>query len=76
MNDPKCLSGAHCVETVNCTPESCPYERKGWKHTANCITHDCVHDWNSGPGVELELMYTATCKCGMTAFGHSMRFGP
>lgn len=67
-----------CTEIVTCTPETCPYGQKGWKHAAHCIKHRCVHDFGSGPWIEFEdgSGGTASCECRETAYGHSMRYAP
>lgn len=69
---PPCLDGRPCREEVLCTPETCP---GGWEHRVHCIKHICAHDFRSGPWIEIEGGGTATCKCGMTAIGHDMRYG-
>lgn len=73
---PSCTKGDNCREEVTCTPESCPHGQKGWRHTAQCIKHICAHDFNSGPQVDIDNGFSATCQCGMTAIGHAMRYAP
>ena len=73
---PPCTSGKRCTEEVLCTPETCPYGQKGWKHTANCVKHHCAHDFESGPWIEFENGATSSCACGMTSFSHDMRYAP
>lgn len=73
---PPCTDGERCREETLCTPEDCPYGQKGWQHTAYCVKHICAHDFRSGPTVETWGGVTATCKCGMTAESHDMRYAP
>jgi hypothetical protein len=73
---PPCTNGAQCTEEVTCTPETCQYGQRGWQHAVHCVKHHCAHDWSSGPEVEMDGGVTASCACGMTAFSHSMMYGP
>lgn len=75
---PPCSNGQHCREEVTCTPETCPHGQKGWRHTADCIKHHCVHDFQSGPIIEFDdgAGMSTTCACGMSAFSHAMRYAP
>ncbi len=73
---PPCLNNKPCREEVTCTPETCPYQQKGWEHTAHCIKHICAHDFDSGPWIDFDNGGTASCACGATAMGHSMVYGP
>lgn len=72
---PPCSDGKHCTETVTCTPETCEF-KGSWKHTLHHVIHHCAHDFQSGLWVEMEAGGTASCKCGMTAFSHDMRYAP
>ena len=75
---PSCLHGETCTETVTCTPETCEYRQRSWRHTAEHIKHHCAHDFGSGPWVVSRdgLTGTTSCRCGLTAMSHDMRYGP
>ena len=73
---PPCLNGKQCDEEVLCAPDTCPHKQKSWRHTAECIHHICAHDFKSGPTVYMGNGSSASCACGMTAFGHDMRYAP
>jgi len=77
-NGPRCQQGEECRDSVMCTPDTCEYGQKGWKHAAYHIKHFCAHDFDSGEVVSLDdgTIHTKTCICGMTAFAHDMRYGP
>ncbi len=72
---PSCSDGKQCTETITCTPENCEFNR-GWECTAKHVKHTCAHDFQSGPWVEYENGATSSCKCGMTALSHDMRYAP
>jgi hypothetical protein len=71
-----CSNGEQCREEMLCTPQTCPYSQKGWRHAAECIHHICAHNFESGPEIVMENGSTASCACGATAFDHSMRYAP
>lgn len=73
---PPCSNGAQCTEEVLCTPETCPHGPRTWRHTAECIRHNCAHNFESGPMIKMEHGESASCACGMTAFSHDMRYAP
>lgn len=73
---PPCQEWAKCREITLCTPEDCEHKQKGWKHAADHVRHLCAHDFRSGPAIEMLNGHTATCICGETALGHSLRYGP
>lgn len=66
---PPCLDGKRCSEE--------------WQD-GKLIKHTCAHDFDSGPMEAVDCdedgeeggIVSATCKCGMTAYSHALRYAP
>lgn len=72
---PSCDRGESCRDWLTCD-ESCEYGRGSVACMLKHQQHVCAHDFRSGPWVTLADGGSASCRCGLTACAHDMRYAP